>query len=100
MNESKIITNNKNWMEYNAIRQFENVSTLEGVVDAVALPDLHAGIKSPVGIVLKVQNRVYPHIIGNDIGCGMGLFNTNIKLKQYKQDRWVMRLNHIRALVT
>ena len=98
MNNTKIITNNKNWMEHNAIRQFENVSTLEDVVDAVALPDLHAGIKSPVGIVLNVHNRLYPHIIGNDIGCGMGLFNTNIKLKQYKQDRWVMRLNHIRAL--
>lgn len=94
----KIITNNKNWMEHNAISQFKNVSNLENVVDSAALPDLHAGIKSPVGIVLKVKDKIYPHIIGNDIGCGMTLFNTRIKNKQFKKDRWVTKLNNIRSL--
>lgn len=98
MNENiKIITSNKNWMEHTAIVQLENIAQMKGVNRAVGLPDLHAG-KSPVGIVLETDNIVYPHIIGNDIGCGMGLFETGIGLKQFKQDRWVTKLNYIRAL--
>lgn len=98
MEDYKIITNNKNWLENNAVTQFKNISKLKNIIDAVALPDLHAGVKSPIGIVLKTYKHIYPHIIGNDIGCGMGLFNTNISLKQYKQDRWVTKLNHIKKL--
>ena len=63
----------------------------------VGLPDLHAG-KSPIGIALLSKSSFYPHLIGNDIGCGMGLFETDVKLKKYKQDKWVTRLNHIRQL--
>lgn len=98
MNQNiKLITNKKNWMEHTAIQQLENIANLEDVLEVVGLPDLHAG-KSPIGIALKTQNRIYPHIIGNDIGCGMGLFYTGIKRKQYKQERWVSALNHIRSL--
>lgn len=98
MNNYKIITDNKNWIEYNAITQFKNISQLDGVVESVALPDLHAGIKSPIGIVLKTYKKIYPHIIGNDIGCGMGLFKTEISLKQYNQKRFINKLNNINNL--
>ena len=93
----KIITTEKNWMEHTAVTQLQNLANLPGVTRAVGLPDLHAG-KSPVGIAIETEGIIYPHIIGNDIGCGMGLFSTNIPLQKYKADRWVTRLNHIRAL--
>lgn len=64
---------------------------------AVGLPDLHAG-KTPVGIAVETEGRIYPRLIGNDIGCGMGLFQTNCALCKYKQDKFVTKLNHIRAL--
>lgn len=92
-----LISSEKNWIEQTAKDQLRGVSQLEDVVRAVGLPDLHAG-KSPIGIALMSQNRFYPHLIGNDIGCGMGLFETKIKLKKYKQDKWVNRLSQIHKL--
>ena len=65
---------------------------------AVGLPDLHAG-KSPIGVAVLTEERFYPHLIGNDIGCGMGLFETNVKLKKFKQEKWVTKLNHSKRLI-
>jgi len=95
--KTTIITNEKCWMEHTALTQLENVSNLPGVVRAVGLPDLHAG-KSPVGIAVETQGILYPHLIGNDIGCGMGLFGVSCTKRKFKQERFVTRLNNIRAL--
>lgn len=96
-NKVRIISNEKCWMEHTALTQLENVAQLPGVVRAVGLPDLHAG-QSPVGIAVETQGRLYPHLIGNDIGCGMDLYETGCKLAKFKRDKAVMRLNNIRAL--
>ncbi|MDW9478869.1 hypothetical protein GOB57_09245 [Sinorhizobium meliloti] len=41
-------------------------------VRAVATtPDFHPGKPVPVGVVVDVEGAVLPHLIGNDIGCGM-----------------------------
>jgi len=77
--------------------QLKAISQLRGVVKAVGLPDLHAG-KSPIGVAVVTEGIIYPHIIGNDIGCGMGLFKTGVDMKKFKMDRWITKLNHIRAL--
>lgn len=38
------------------------------------MPDLHPGNKYPVGVAfLTTNNRIYPGLVGNDIGCGMSL---------------------------
>lgn len=98
MNEKvTVISDDKCWMEHTALTQLDNVATLPGVVRAVGLPDLHAG-QSPVGIAVETEGRVYPHLIGNDIGCGMGLFETHTHMSKFKMDKFVTRLNHIRAL--
>jgi release factor H-coupled RctB family protein len=95
--KTTIITSEKNWLEYTAIRQLDALANLDGVVQVVGLPDLHAG-KSPVGIAMVTENIIYPHIIGNDIGCGRGLYSTGIEKRKLKLDRWVTRLNNIRRL--
>lgn len=92
-----IISNQNNWIEQAAKDQLLGVSRLPGVVKTVGLPDLHPG-KSPVGIAVLSRERFYPHLIGNDIGCGMSLFDTGVRLKKFRQDKWVTRLNHIREL--
>lgn len=93
----KLVSTEKNWMESTAIVQLKNLAMLSGVREVVGLPDLHAG-KTPVGIAVKTKGVFYPHLIGNDIGCGMGLFASGISMKKYKQDRWVSKLNHIRSM--
>ncbi|NTF17653.1 RtcB family protein [Agrobacterium rubi] len=37
----------------------------------VTTPDFHPGKPVPVGVVADVVGAVLPHMIGNDIGCGM-----------------------------
>lgn len=93
----QLISNEKCWMEHTALTQLENVAKLPDVVRAVGLPDLHAG-QSPVGIAVETRGRVYPHLVGNDIGCGMGLYETGCRLAKFKRDKAVTRLNNIRAL--
>ena len=97
MSNFSIITNQKNWMESTAIEQLKHISQYRGVVNVVGLPDLHAGI-SPVGIAVMTEGIVYPYLIGGDIGCGMGLFDTGIALKKFKMEKWQTRLNYIREL--
>lgn len=97
MSKVTLISSGKNWIEHTAIEQLHQLEKLEDVIQVVGLPDLHAG-KTPVGVAVISKNRIYPHIIGNDIGCGMGLFSTGIKKKKFKLDRLEMKLNNIRAL--
>ena len=44
------------------------------------------------------QGLFYPHLIGNDIGCGMSLFSTGVRRARFKVERCVTRLNSIREL--
>ncbi|AOY76032.1 RNA ligase RtcB family protein [Clostridium formicaceticum] len=97
MSKTVLITNTKNWIEHIAITQLYALADLSGVIKAVGLPDLHAG-KSPIGVAIITEGIIYPYIIGNDIGCGMGLFNTGIKKKKFRMERWVTKLNHISEL--
>ena len=92
-----LISNSKNWIEQAAKDQLRGVANLPGVERAVGLPDLHPG-KTPVGMAVLSRGRFYPHLIGNDIGCGMTLFATNVKMKKFRMEKWVTRLNSIREL--
>lgn len=92
-----IIADDKIWMEQAAKDQLLGISRLQDVKKTVGLPDLHAG-KAPVGIGVLTNNRIYPHLIGNDIGCGMGLYHTSIKPKKFRTEKIVTNLNAIRSL--
>ena len=87
----KIIKNDKLWMEQDAIHQLEKIALYEGVSNVVGLPDLHSG-KAPVGATIETKNIIYPALVGNDIGCGMSLFNTNVKLKKFNVDKVIKKL--------
>jgi len=93
-NKIKIVQNEKSWMESSAIEQLKKVAELEGIVKAVGLPDLHPG-KTPVGASFISKDIIYPHIAGNDIGCGMALFSTGLKKQKFKLDKIVNKLEKI-----
>jgi len=97
MSKTLLINSGKNWIEQTAIKQLNALSELNGMIKVVGLPDLHAG-KTPIGVAVVTEGIIYPHIIGSDIGCGMGLFKTGIARKKFKMNRWVTKLNHIREL--
>jgi release factor H-coupled RctB family protein len=92
-----IISSQKNWLEIDAVNQLKKLSTLPGVVQAVGLPDLHPG-KTPVGSTIITEDIIYPHLVGNDIGCGMGIYTTSIEKRKVKTDKLVKKLEAISSL--
>lgn len=96
----KLITSENIWMEDKAVQQLETVARLKGVIDAVGYQDLHPGRGIPVGVSIITNNIIYPHLIGNDIGCGMALFETGKAAHKLKIDRLVKRLEDKRSLDT
>jgi len=61
------------WMEGEALRQLDRLTTLPGCLCAVGMPDLHAGLHAPIGVAVAFADRVRPRLIGGDAGCGARL---------------------------
>jgi release factor H-coupled RctB family protein len=84
-------------MEDSAIEQIRKISILSGVNKVVGLPDLHPG-KIPVGAVVLTNELIFPFLIGNDVGCGMSLFQSALAVKKTKPERLVPKLNTLESL--
>lgn len=78
----------RSWIECEAVRQLYAVGTLDGVSRVVGFPDLQPGRLTPTGAACVTQDWIYPHLIGDDVGCGMGLFKTDLVLSDAKLSRW------------
>jgi release factor H-coupled RctB family protein len=87
-----IIASADSWIEQTAVDQLHQNATLEGIELAVGLPDLHAGRGIAVGAAFWSRSHVYPHLVGNDIGCGMGLWQTETAVRKFKLDTAERRL--------
>jgi release factor H-coupled RctB family protein len=88
----RVIASVQNWIEGNAVQQLEKTAQLSGVKRAVGLPDLHAGKGCPIGAALLSQGWLYPALVGNDIGCGMGVWRTGLKATKLKLEKWAAKL--------
>jgi release factor H-coupled RctB family protein len=91
----RLIASAQSWMEGEAVRQLYATAKLEGMQRAVGFPDLHPGKDAPVGAAFVTGGLIYPHLIGGDIGCGMGLFQTDLVLRDAKLDRWAKIYFHL-----
>lgn len=91
----RIVASPKTWIEGEAVQQLERTAQLPGMVAAVGMPDLHPGKGSPIGAAFVCVDRIYPHLVGNDIGCGMALFNVDLLRRKLKLDRWADRLGDL-----
>lgn len=89
----RILASDQSWIEGEAVRQLNNTASLDGMQIGVGLPDLHPGRGNPVGAVFFSNNKIYPHIIGNDVGCGIGLWQTSLKKTKIKRDNWAKKLS-------
>ena len=93
MTKPIIIASDQSWIEGDAIAQLNHVAGLPGIEKAVGLPDLHPGKGIPVGAAFLSKDIIYPHLVGNDIGCGMGLWLTDQKSHKFKIDKAVKKLD-------
>jgi release factor H-coupled RctB family protein len=89
----RVIASAQSWVEGEAIRQLEAVSRYPGMRLAVGLPDLHPGKGAPVGAALASEGFLYPFLVGNDIGCGMGLWDVELATRKAKPERWAAKLD-------
>jgi len=85
--EPKIVAGPETWMESDAVEQLRAVARLPGMTGVVGMPDLHPGKGSPIGAAFVSSGCVYPHLVGSDIGCGMGLWTTDQPAHRLKLDR-------------
>jgi len=94
----RIIASKKSWIEGEAVRQLNNSAALKNMKVCVGLPDLHPGRGTPVGAAFYSDNIIYPYIVGNDVGCGIGLFQTSLKMNKMKRDKWAKKLTDLDSL--
>ena len=59
------------------------------------MPDLHPGRGYPVGAAFFSVGRFYPALIGNDIGCGMALWQTDLSAAKAKPAKLARQLGSI-----
>ncbi|MDH1629066.1 RNA ligase RtcB family protein [Pseudomonas mosselii] len=83
------------WIEGKAIQQLETIARLGGMHRVAGMPDLHPGRGYPVGAAFFSVGRLYPALVGNDIGCGMALWRTDIPTAKLHLDKLEKRLGNL-----
>src|ERR1700722_14028984 len=91
----QVIASSSNWIEGMAVQQLQKTALLPGMRLAVGLPDLHPGKGSPIGAAFVTEGWIYPTLVGNDIGCGIGLWRTGLGAKGIKREAWAERLRNL-----
>ncbi len=97
MDNLRVFASSKNWIDTRSVEALEKITHFKGVKSVVGLPDLSVGLV-PNGMAALIEDRVYPHLIGGDIGCGMSLFEVPIKAKKIKVERFAKHLAKVNSL--
>jgi release factor H-coupled RctB family protein len=92
-----IVASPESWIEQAAVDQLHQTARLEGIERIVGLPDLHAGRGIAVGAAFWSRSHVYPHLVGSDIGCGMGLWRSAMPLRRFRLDAAERKLRGLDA---
>lgn len=90
-----LIASTDTWIEGLAIQQLIKTSELEGMQHVAGMPDLHPGRGYPIGAAFFTINKIYPALVGNDIGCGMSLWQTSAKVSKVNLERMVKKFEHV-----
>lgn len=90
-----VLASKNTWMEQAALDQLQGTARLSGMRYVVGMPDLHPGKGQPVGAAFMTRNCIYPHLVGSDIGCGMGLWKLDQPRHKLKHDKWLKRLTDL-----
>ncbi|MCO7223623.1 RNA ligase RtcB family protein [Pleionea sp. CnH1-48] len=92
---ARIIISDKNWLETTAVEQLKKTLELPGMCCGIGMPDLHPGKGQPIGAAFVSNGIVYPHLVGSDIGCGMGLWQLEQPAHKINLSRWEKKLSQL-----
>jgi len=90
-----LIASKDTWIEGQAIAQLVKTSQLNGMSRVAGMPDLHPGRGYPIGAAFFTTDRIYPALVGNDIGCGMSLWQSDMKLSKVNLDKLVKKFSQV-----
>lgn len=90
-----LIASKETWIEGLAIDQLIKTSELTGMHRVAGMPDLHPGRGYPIGAAFFTLNKIYPALVGNDIGCGMALWQTSAKVSKVNLDKLAKKFEHV-----
>ena len=88
----RLMISDENWLETSAVDQLKKTVELPGMCCGVGMPDLHPGKGQPIGAAFISKDVIYPHLVGSDIGCGMGVWILDVPARKVKIDRWEKKL--------
>lgn len=94
-NSVRLVASEASWIESKAVEQLKTTAKRDNIKLAVGLPDLHPGKGLPIGAAFISQDMIHPTLIGNDIGCAMSFWQTDIKTRKVKLDRWAKKLHDL-----
>jgi len=89
----RLFTTDKSWIEGTALAQLNHTAGLKGMLLAAGFPDLHPGKGIAVGAAFVSRGVLYPALAGNDIGCGMSFWATDLPARKLKLDRLEKRIH-------
>jgi tRNA-splicing ligase RtcB len=70
-------------VEEGALEQAINLSNLPiAQVHIALMPDAHQGFGMPIGGVLFTDGAVVPNAVGSDVGCGVAMLKTGLKVEE------------------
>lgn len=92
-----LIASADTWIEGLAVQQLIKTSQLPGMQHVAGMPDLHPGRGYPIGAAFFTTDKIYPALVGNDIGCGMSLWQTSAKLSKVNLDKMIKRFEHVES---
>jgi release factor H-coupled RctB family protein len=81
-----LVANDTSRIDPAAIDQLRSSAALDGMERVIGLPDLHAGRGIAVGAAFWSRGVLHPPLVGSDIGCGMGLWRSDMKLRRFRID--------------
>ncbi|QIH09210.1 MULTISPECIES: RNA ligase RtcB family protein [unclassified Pseudomonas] len=94
-NGVSLIASDTTWIEDKALQQLHTTAQLPGMRQVVGMPDLHPGRGYPVGAAFFSTQVIYPALVGNDIGCGMALWQTDISSIRPNLDKLEKKIGNI-----
>lgn len=74
MNNEKTYFDFCKGLDDTARSQIESAMEEESVISAALMPDAHGGYTVPIGSVIVTEDTIYPSFVGNDIGCGVAMY--------------------------
>ncbi|GLS21967.1 RtcB family protein [Labrys miyagiensis] len=88
----RLFASSNAWIEGAATRQLDQLAGRPDMLAVAGMPDLHPGHHAPVGSAALARGRVFPDVIGTDIGCGMQFWSLDLPERRLKLDKAVERM--------